>query len=89
MAGPSGYRGFEVNAMTDGGVVRIGSHVCIRDADGDAELQLVESEDADAIADRVSSESPLGRALIGRHVGDHVQFRAPGGLLAVTVVAIR
>jgi len=37
----------------------------------------------------VSCDSPLGRALIGRHVGDRVEFRAPGGVLAVIVVAVR
>ncbi len=75
--------------MTDGEVVRIGSRVCIRDADGEAEFDLVEPHEADPIAERVSCDSPLGRALIGRHVGDRVEFRAPGGVLAVIVVAVR
>jgi transcription elongation GreA/GreB family factor len=70
------------------GVVRIGSRVRIRDADGDAEFSVVEPEDADAVAERVSASSPLGRALLGRHVGDEVRFRAPGGVLAVTVVNV-
>ena len=74
--------------MTDNGVVQIGSRVCIRDCDGDAAFRIVEPEQADAFADRVSAESPLGRALLGRRVGDRVQFRSPGGLLAVTVVGI-
>lgn len=70
------------------GVVRIGSWVSIRDGDGDAEFRIVEPAEADAIADRVSAESPLGRALLGRRVGDRVQFRAPGGVLAVTVTSV-
>jgi len=76
--------------MTDGsGVVRIGSQVCIRDIDGDATFRIVEPEYADAMADRVSAHSPLGRALLGSRVGDRVRFRAPGGVLAVTVVDVQ
>jgi transcription elongation factor GreA len=78
-----------IEMNSDGEVVRIGSMVCIRDADGMAEFSLVEPQEADAIAERLSCESPLGRALLGRHVGDQVRFRAPGGVLAVTVVAVR
>jgi transcription elongation factor GreA len=69
--------------------VRIGSRVRVRDADGDAEFSIVPAEDADCMADRVSVESPLGRALIGRYVGDEIRFRAPAGVLAVTVVDVR
>ncbi len=65
-------------------VVRIGSRVCVRDGDGDAEFRIVEPHEADAVAERASAESPLGRALLGRRVGDLVCFRAPGGVLAVT-----
>jgi len=76
--------------MTDGSsVVRIGSQVCIRDRDGDATFRIVEPEYADAMADRVSAHSPLGRALLGSRVGDRVRFRAPGGVLAVTVVHVQ
>lgn len=69
--------------------VRIGSLVSIRDDDGEAEFRIVEPNEADAIAERVSAASPLGRALLGRRVGDLVRFRAPAGVLAVTVVDVR
>lgn len=75
--------------MTDGGgVVRIGSQVCIRDIGGSATFWIVEPENADATADRVSAQSPLGSALLGSRVGDRVRFRAPAGVLAVTVVDV-
>lgn len=75
--------------MTDtAGVIRIGSRVCIRDEDGQAAFQIVVPVEADAVADRVSVESPLGRALVGRRVGDLVRYRAPGGVLSVTVVEV-
>jgi transcription elongation GreA/GreB family factor len=61
----------------------------VRDADGEAEFAVVPPEDADAAAERVSASSPLGHALLGRRLGEEVRFRAPGGVLAVTVVDVR
>jgi len=76
-------------SMSDDGAVRIGSRVRVRDIDGEEEFAVVPPEEADIVAERISSESPLGRALLGRHVGDDVLFRAPGGVLAVTIVSVR
>lgn len=75
--------------VTDDCVVRIGSRVRVQDVDGEAEFAVVPEEEADATAERVSASSPLGRALLGRRLGEQVRFRAPGGLLAVTVVGVR
>ena len=72
----------------EGVEVRIGSRVRVRDADGDDEFTIVAAHDADACADRVSAESPCGRALLGHHVGDRVRFRAPGGIVGLILVAI-
>jgi transcription elongation factor GreA len=68
--------------------VRLGSRVKVRDADGEAEFFVVPAEEADCMADRVSADSPLGRALLGCRAGDEVRFRAPGGVLAVAVVEV-
>jgi transcription elongation factor GreA len=69
-------------------VVRVGSLVRVRDEDGDDEFLIVPPEEADAAVDRISSESPLGRALLGRRVGERVRFRAPCGVVGVTVVGV-
>jgi len=45
--------------------------------------------DADVAEQRVSAEIPLGRALLGRRLSEEVRFRAPGGILTVTIVAVR
>lgn len=73
----------------DSGTVAMGSRVRIRDDDGEAEFTIVAREDADIAEERISAESPLGRALLGRRTGDEVRFRAPGGVLAVTVVGVQ
>ena len=68
--------------------VHIGSRVRVSDEEGDAEFTIVPEYEADACADLVSAESPCGRALLGHRVGDRVRFRAPGGIIGLTVVAI-
>ena len=68
--------------------VRIGSRVRVRDADGDAEFSVVPHAEADSMAHRVSAESPLGRALLGHRSGDEIRYRAPGGVLTVTIVGV-
>jgi transcription elongation factor GreA len=70
------------------GVVRVGSRVCVRDTDDRIEFDIVEPHDADITEARVSSASPLGRALLGRQVGDEVRYRAPAGVRSVTVVEV-
>jgi transcription elongation GreA/GreB family factor len=75
--------------VTEDCVVRMGSRVRVRDVDGDAEFAVVPPEEADIAANRISASSPLGRALLGRRLGEEVRFRAPSGVLAVTVVDIR
>jgi len=62
--------------------------VRLRDQDGETDFSVVRPEDADPFAGLVSTESPLGRALLGRSTAQRVSVRAPGGMRVVTVVAI-
>jgi transcription elongation factor GreA len=47
--------------------------------DNPVKYQIVGETEADAKIGRISYNSPLGRALIGRSVGDEVEFQAPSG----------
>jgi transcription elongation factor GreA len=69
-------------------VIEAGSRVRLRDDDGESELFLVEPPDADARSGRVSTDSPLGRALLGRSAGDRVVVRAPAGRRTVSVLDV-
>jgi transcription elongation factor GreA len=77
-----------VNTTSTDGIVLVGSRVRVRGSDGEDEFTIVLACDADATADLVSAESPCGRALLGHRVGDRVWFRAPGGIMGLTVVAV-
>jgi transcription elongation factor GreA len=68
--------------------VQVGSCVRLEDQDGEEEFFVVPTHEADPVQRRISMESPLGRALLGRSVGERVAVRAPGGLRAVTIVAL-
>lgn len=50
---------------------------------------IVGSEEADPAAGKVSNESPLGKAFLGKKVGDKVEVRAPSGSITYTVVEIK
>lgn len=52
------------------------------------EFHIVGSQEADPMRSRVSDESPFGKALMGRSVGDTVTFDAPAGQMSVTIVDI-
>jgi transcription elongation factor GreA len=72
-------------------VVRAGSIVSIAyEGDDDTERYLIGSieERHDEVEHVISPGSPLGEALIGKSIGDIVEYEAPGGLLKVEVVDI-
>jgi transcription elongation factor GreA len=53
------------------------------------EYHVVGAAEADPTRGKISNESPLGKALLGRRVGDSVQVSAPAGLLTFRIAAIR
>ena len=71
--------------------VGLGSQVVILDTSKGEELtyQLVTSEDADVAAGRVSTSSPIGKALLGKEVGDTVKLVTPGGTRELEVLSLK
>ncbi len=73
----------------EAGVVSVGSTVTVLKK-GDKEEKtyaIVGSEEADSIAGKISNESPLGQALLGKRKGDKVTVHAPKGEMEYTVVS--
>ena len=72
-------------------VVNVGVRVRVLDVEFDEEVEytIVGSTEADPSHDRISDESPVGRALLGAHVGDTVEALVPSGAtLAFKVLEI-
>lgn len=66
-----------------------GSTVHLREADGGTVVyQLVMAEDADPGRGWISTASPIGRALMGKQVGDEVTAPTPNGIREFEVVKL-
>jgi transcription elongation factor GreA len=74
-----------------GTVVRFGAFVTLADDDTDEEstYQVVGPYEADLAKKKISVQSPLGRALIGKSKGDNVEVITPGGGKAYEVMAVK
>ncbi len=74
-----------------GKTVRFGATVTVADVDNDEETtyQLVGPYEADLAKKKISVQSPLGRALIGKTVGDTAEVSAPGGSKGYEVLKVR
>ncbi|ANS76619.1 transcription elongation factor GreA [Paenibacillus yonginensis] len=77
------------NQGTD--VVAIGSIAVLNDLEFDEriEYQIVGPAEADVAGNKISYESPLGKALLGHKVGDVVEVEAPIGIIKYEVLDIK
>jgi transcription elongation factor GreA len=67
-------------------VVQFGSQVTLVDDNGERESwTLVSPEEANTLHGKISTQSPVGAAVMGKRVGDKVIVRAPGGETTFTV----
>jgi transcription elongation factor GreA len=69
--------------------VVIGSHVTIQEEGEPAETyHLVGPTEADPRSGRISHESPIGKALLDKRVGDDAQAETPGGIITFKILKI-
>jgi transcription elongation factor GreA len=69
--------------------VQLGSTVVVNVDAKTREYTIVGPTEADPTTGRISHESPVGKALLGKRVGDEVQVMAPRGVMRMQVTAIR
>jgi transcription elongation factor GreA len=71
-------------------VVTVGSTVRLHDEAGvELTYTIVGSPEADPLRDKISNESPVGRALLGKRRGATVTVKAPAGTIRYTIKAIK
>ena len=71
------------------GSVGLGSTVAVATSGGiERRYTLVGSAEAAPLEGRISNESPVGRAILGRRVGDVVEVETPSGLTRLTITKI-
>ena len=78
----------EAEISTD--TVSLGCTVTVYDVEFDEEIHynIVGSTEADPSNGKISDESPVGSALLGKKVGDVVEVPAPAGSIELKVVEI-
>lgn len=70
--------------------VGIGSYVTVAEPGNSTEVyHIVGSAEADPTRGRISNESPIGRALLGKRIGDEVQVKIPDGVRHLKIIDIR
>jgi transcription elongation factor GreA len=76
-------------SKTDGKVV-LGSTVNLKSKDGKVEkqFQVVGTVEADPLNGKISDESPIGQALLGKKQGEEVEIKTPADTTTYTVVSI-
>ena len=71
-------------------IVRIGSKVTVLNEKGQKEhFTIIGSAEADPSQGKISNVSPIGKALIGKRVGDITEISVPAGKKKLEVVKIR
>lgn len=82
----------DVSLIDDGlssGIVSIGSTIDVEARGRVKTYQIVGSSEADPAGGRISNESPLGSAFIGRKKGEVVSVETPAGKVDYTITDIR
>ena len=71
-------------------LVQLGSKVTVRHQDGSEEhYTLVGSIEVNPGKGKISNESPVGKALLGKRVGNEVKVTVPAGVLKLTITEIK
>ncbi|MGH7639590.1 MAG: transcription elongation factor GreA [Candidatus Dormibacteria bacterium] len=77
----------DTDEHTDGSV-QLGSSVKVKDEFGETTYTIVGPAEVDASSGRISLESPVGKALLGRRTGDKVKVETPGGARQVQILKV-
>lgn len=77
----------EIIKKATGGKVQLGSVVTLKNGKT-KEFQVVGTVEADPLNGKISDESPIGKALIGKKVGDEVDIKTPAETTTYKITAI-
>lgn len=78
------------NKKTSSDVVAVGSTINLRDVQTSEKLsyQMVGFAEADPANHKISNESPVGKAILGKKAGETVKVTTPGGTLKYRIMSI-
>ena len=81
----------DVTKLNPGGKIVFGATVTVLNIDTDVELtyKIVGNEESDVKANKISVNSPIARALIGKEEGDEVVVQAPSGNIDYEIMEVK
>jgi len=81
----------EIIEATESDVVSIGSWVVIKNLNTGEErtIRLVNPQESDIFSNKVSVDSPVGRVLLNKKVGEIVRLKTPAGQVRYEIIGIR
>ncbi len=78
----------EEGGSKNGSAVALGSEVTLKINDKQEVYRVVGEWEADPAEKKISHESPLGKALIGKQIGESIEVEAPAGKIHYTIVSV-
>ena len=69
--------------------VRVGSRVKVKNNGDEVEYSIVGVAEADPLAGKISNESPLGKAFLGKRAGEKVDVQIPKGTATYIILEIK
>lgn len=81
----------EIIESTESDVVSIGSWVVIKNLNTGEErtIRLVNPQESDIFSNKVSVDSPVGRVLLGKRIGEVVRLKTPAGQVRYEIIGIK
>jgi len=79
-----------IEGATANGAVGLGSHITVKEVGTEAieKYHMVGSAEADPAHGKISNESPLGKSLLGKRVGNKATVQAPDGDIVFEIITI-
>jgi len=78
----------EVIRAVKGNAISLGSTVTLKSPQKELVLQVVGTIEADPLAKKISDESPIGKALLGKKEGDNVEIKTPADTTVYRITTI-
>lgn len=68
--------------------VCVGSKITVKNGQGTKDFLIVGSEEADPLAGKISNESPIGQAFLGKKAKDQVEIETPAGKIVYKIISV-
>ncbi len=82
-------RAIIVDKKSGGDTITVGASFTAKREGGDEKhFELVGAAESDPLAGKISSDSPMGKAFLGKAIGENAEVEAPSGLIIYTVISI-